>query len=215
MGGKTKNLLLVAGSFLAVAASGCWIYFAWVKQSHHNVALHQRIGAVMAEETAKALGKKGRILLITIPAAGHPELQTQLEEFRRALRSLGKYKIDDEELDPKGQAKYGLGSGLSARRFVREVNDTRADAVVSFIGTPGMSDDEIASLKHTPKFIAETGSPDDLPKLFEKRVLHVAVVSRFVFPAPGPLKPSTPQEWFDKRYQVIRAEDIKQLTTSE
>jgi len=66
-----------------------------------------------------------------------------------------------------------------------------------------------------PQFIAETKSPDHLPKLFEKQIIQVAVASRFVFPAPGPQKPSNPQQWFDKRYQIVATDSVRSIPDSE
>jgi hypothetical protein len=211
-----KNGLLIAGSILAILISGSWIYYHEFKAPKHNVRLHRRIGEVMAEQTANAVGPKGNLVLITIPTSAEPELKTQLEAFRQKLKKLGDYEIKEHELDPKDQAKYALGSGLSGRRFVRTVkNNPKADGIVSFVGAPRLSDEELAELAKVPKFIAESRSPDHLPKLFDKQIIQVAVVSRFVFPAPGPRNPRTPQEMFDKRYQVIAADNVKTIPKEE
>jgi hypothetical protein len=213
---KAKNALLIAGSVLAIAGSGLWIYFRDIRAPTHDVRLHQRIGEIMAEQTAKVVGTKGRLVIITIPTTTEPELQTQLQAFRHRLKTLGEYELKDHELDTKDQPKYGLGAGLSGRRFVRTVkNNPKADGIVSFVGAPKLSDEEAAELQHAPKFIAETKSPDHLGKLFEKNLIQVAVASRFVFPAPGPRTPKTPQEWFDKRYQVVLADSLRELPPRE
>jgi hypothetical protein len=216
MSPRKKNILLAVSSVLAISASATWIYFHEFKKPKHNVALHQRVGEVMAEQTSGLIGPKGRLVLITIPTATEPELRTQLDAFRRALKIRGDYEIKDHELDTKDQPKYGLGAGLSGRRFVRTVkNNPKADAIVSFVGAPKLSAEDLAELPKIPKFIAESRSPDHLPKLFEKQVLQVAIVSRFAFPAPGPLDPKTPQEWFNKRFQVVAADTAKTLPKPE
>jgi hypothetical protein len=216
MSPKTKSILLGTASILTIISAGLWIYFRDIKAPPYNVALHQRIGEIMAEETAKIAGTKGRLVIITIPTGSEPELKTQLDAFYRKLKTLGHYEFKEHELDTKDQPKYGLGAGLSGRRFVRTVkNNPKADAIVSFVGAPKMADDEVAELSHPPKFIAETKSPDHLPKLFEKNLIQVAVASRFIFPAPGPQRPKTPQEWFDKRYQVVLADSLHDLPPRE
>ena len=212
MSPKTKNLLLAVGSLLAIAGSGLWIYFREFKTPAHNVLLHRRIGEIMAEQAANLVGSKGRLVILTIPTGSEPELQTQLEAFRRKLKTLGSYEIKEHEFDTKDQAKYGLGSGLSGRRYVRAIkNNPKAELIISFIGAPKLSEEDLAELKNPPKFIAETKTPDHLPKLFEKNLIQVAIASRFIFPAPGPQKPKTPQDWFDKRYQIVVAESIRDL----
>ena len=211
-----KNALLAIGLVLVIAASSAWIYYHEFRAPKHNVRLHQRVGEVMAEQTAKVVGPKGRLVLITMPTGAEPELQTQLEAFRRKLRKLGHYDLKEHELDIKEQPKYSLGAGLSGRRFVRTVkSNPKADGIVSFVGAPRLSEEELTELTKSPKFIAETRSPDHLPKLFEKQIIQVAVVSRFVFPAPSPRKPRTPQEWFDKRYQIIAADAVETIPKPE
>src|SRR6266446_7069436 len=147
MPANRKNSFLAIVSVLVIAASGVWIYYREFKAPRHNVALHQRVGEVMAQETARVIGNKGRIVLVTIPTHHEAELATQLGAFRRALQKLGPIEIKEDELDPKDQPKYGVGSGLSGRRFVRLVNKNKtADAIVSFVGAPKLADEDIAQL---------------------------------------------------------------------
>ncbi len=123
--------------------------------------------------------------------------------------------MDRKSLDTEDQAKYGLGTGLSSRRFLRIVkNHPEADAVVSFVGVPRMSEDDFAqaaSAKKWPKFIAEVRQADKLRALFEKKVMDAAIVSRFQFPAPGPEKTRTAQDWFQKRYQIVTPQNAESL----
>jgi len=212
MSPRTKNALLAIASLLVIACAAAWIYYNQFKAPKHDVGLHQRIGEIMAEQTARLVGSKGRLVLITIPTGPEPELRTQLDAFRRRLKTLGDYDLKEHELDTKDQPKYSLGAGLSGRRFVRTVkNNPKADGIVSFVGAPRLSEEELADLPKVPKFIAESRSPDHLPKLFQKQIIQVAIVSRFVFPAPDPRTPKTPQQWFDKRYQLITADDVKTI----
>ena len=213
---NTKRALTAVISVLAITGSALWIFWSEFKAPKYNVSLHQRVGEVMAEQTAKLVGLKARVVLISIPTAGELELKTQLEAFRKSLKKLGDYDLKEYEMDTKDQPKYGVGTGLSGRRFVRTVNkNEKADVFVSFVGAPEMKDEEIAELKKLPTLIAESRSPDHLPKLFEKKIIQVAVVSRYLFPAPGPRKPKTPQEWFDKRYQIVAAKTVSTIPKPE
>src|SRR5438552_8290709 len=108
---RTKNVLLAVTSLLTIASSVAWIYYYQFKAPKHDVGLHQRIGEVMAEQTASFVGPKGRLVLITIPTGPEPELRTQLDAFRRRLKTLGDYDLKEHELDTKDQPKYGLGAG--------------------------------------------------------------------------------------------------------
>lgn len=190
---------------VAVIVACCaWIYFTQFNAAKYNVGLHQQVGEVLAEQTANLIGKKGRVVSIAIDTKEWPELKTQIAAFKAKLKQLGKYELREYEMDTKDQPKYGVGSGLSGRRYVRTVKkNEKADVFVSFIGAPALSDEEVAELGNKPKLIAESRSPDNLPKLFQNQLLQVAVVSRFQFPSPGHEKPKTPQEWFTKRFQII------------
>lgn len=216
MSSKGKQILTAVISVLVIAGSATWIYWSQFKVPKHDVGLHKRVGEVMAEQAAKLAGGKGRLVLITISTHGRPELATQLTAFKQSLPKLGKFELKEDEVDTEGKPKYGLGSGLSGRHFVRTVKKNEsAAAIVSFVGAPKLTDEEIAELQTMPKFIAETRSPDHLPKLFQKKIIQVAVASRFIFPAPGPIKPRTPQEWFDKRYQVLADDGVSTIPKPE
>src|SRR5437879_11678303 len=100
---KTKNSLIASTCLLAITGSAFWIYYHEFKAPKHNVRLHERVGEVMAEQTARAVGPKGRLVLITIPAAKEPELRTHFGAFRRRLKKLGNYEIKEQQLNTKDQ----------------------------------------------------------------------------------------------------------------
>lgn len=195
------------GAVSLIIASCLWIYFTQVKVAKHDVTLHRRVGEVLAEQAASVIGKKGRIVFIDISTREWPELKTQIESFKKTLKKLGDFELREVELDTKDQPKYGVGTGMSGRRYVRTAKkNEKADIFVSFVGAPKLTDDEIAELSKKPKLVAEARSPDNLPKLFQQQLLNAAVVSRFQFPAPGPIKAKTADEIFNKRFQVVTNE---------
>jgi hypothetical protein len=211
---QLKQKLLVAACFLVIVACCLWIYFTQIKAAKYNVGLHQRVGEVMAEQTAALLGKKGHVVCLYIPPREWPELKTELAAFRETLKKIGEFEVRDYELDTKDQPKYGVGSGLSGRRYVRTVNkNEKADLFVSFVGAPSLSEEEIKGLTagKKPKLIALSRSTDNLPGLFNAQLINVAVVSRFHFPSPGTDNPRTPEEWFTKRFQIVTPESFKAL----
>ena len=216
MAANTKQVWTAALALLAIAGSAAWIYWHEFKAPQHDVELHRRLGEVMAEQTVRVAGNKGKIVVMTIPVSGQPELATQLKAFRAALKQQGNFELREYEMDPKDQDKYSVGSGLSGRRYVRTVNkNLDAAAFVSFIGAPHMKEEDITELKKVPKLVAEARSVDNLPKLFKKELISIAVASRFNFPAPGPIQPRTAQERFDKRYQIVVAESVGTIPKPE
>ena len=216
MAANTKQVWTAALALLAIAGSAAWIYWHEFKAPQHDVELHRRLGEVMAEQTVRVAGNKGKIVVMTIPTSGEPELKTQLKAFRAALKQKGNFELREYEMDPKDQDKYSVGSGLSGRRYVRTVNkNLDAAAFVSFIGAPHMKEEDITELKKVPKLVAEARSVDNLPKLFKKELISIAVASRFNFPAPGPIQPRTAQERFDKRYQIVAADSVGTIPKPE
>ena len=176
MSSNRKNALLATGSLLVIVASALWIYYHEFKAAKHSVALHERVGQVLAEQTANLIGKKGRVVTISIDTKEWPELKTQTDAFKETLKKLGDYEMRDYQLDTKDQPKYGVGSGLSGRRYVRTVKKSeKADIFVSFIGAPKLSKEDLAELGKKPRFIAESRSGDNLPGLFENKLIDVAV----------------------------------------
>ena len=213
---ESKRRLTVVALIAVIAGSCAWIYFVQLSAPKFNVGLQRRIGEVLAEQTASVVGKKGKVVTMAIDTKEWPELKTQLQAFKATLKKLGDYELREYEMDTKDQPKYGVGSGLSGRRYVRTVNkNTNASVFVSFIGAPKLSKEEMAELAIKPRFIAESRSVDNLPKLFEHQLIDVAVVSRFQYPAPPPEKPGTAQEWFTKRFQVVTPQSVANVPKAE
>ena len=213
---KFKNIIVGAGAIAVILASCLWIYFTQIRAAQHNVGLHQYIGQTLAQHAARAAGQKRHIVTIAIDTKDWPELKTQIKAFKAALKKLGNYELREYEMDTKDQPKYGVGSGLSGRRYVRTVKkNPNADVFVSFVGAPKLTPDEMAELGTKPKLIVESRSGDNVPALFENKLAVAAVVSRFQFPAPAPEKPRTAEQWFVKRYQVLTPESLPKLSKVE
>src|SRR6266700_6631317 len=119
MSSNRKNALLATSSVLVIVASALWIYYHEFRAAKHSVALHERVGQVLAEQTVNLIGKKGRVVTISIDSKEWPELKTQTDAFKETLKKLGDYEVRAYQLDTKDQPKYGVGSGLSGRRYVR------------------------------------------------------------------------------------------------
>lgn len=205
-----KQKLLLWGSLLAIVLSAAWIFHWESMPSDVNVPLHQSIGVMLAEETFRLVGHNGKVVIVTMQTGRAPELKVQMRAFQKHLKTLGGCTITDEViLDPGENPKYRPGSGLSAKRFLKIARKhKRVDAIVSFVGAPDVTPDDLKQLKSIPKFIAEARSPERLEGLLEQKVLLAAVVPRYEFPAPGPRQPATSRQWFDHYYQVIHPDTV-------
>lgn len=209
-----RQSLLAALCLGAIAASAFWIWHEQFSGSKRQRAVHQSIGRIMAEETGRMMNSTGRVVLITIDTSSEPELKAQHDAFDQTLaRRFPQIHVKETyKVESDDKKKYSFGAGLSGRRYVRIVNkNLSADAIVSFIGVPGLDDDEIAQLKKSPPFLAESRSADKLKNLFEKKVIHTAITPRFQFPTPVKGAPRTSQEWFDQRFQIVTADNAREL----
>jgi hypothetical protein len=203
-----KEKLIASAAIIAILVSVFFIYRTQFAGRSQNEKLHHAVGQVMAEETSRLVGPAGKIVLVTTDTRTAPDLKLQIEAFRKQLAFLGSIKIKDTlVLDPGDSTKYRPGAGLSAKHFLKIVRkNADVNAIVSFVGAPELTDQEMAQMKAVPKFIAETHSPEKLTRLLDKKVLLSAIVPRFEFPAPGPRKPETSREWFDRYFQIISPE---------
>jgi len=201
----SKQALTVAVAVLAIAVSLAWMLWFSFGSSNQNAMLHRAVGQVMAEETVRVVAKPGKIVVVTVDCHVAPELKPQIDAFKKRLKELGTITVKDTiELDAKDNPKYRPVAGLSAKRFLKIARkNTDADAIVSFVGAPELTIEEIAQMKVPPKFIAETHSPEKLAALVEKKILLSAIVPRYEFPAPGPRKPKTERQWFDRYFQIL------------
>jgi len=203
-----KQKLLVCASLVAILASAFWIYHYEFRTPDANAPLHKAVGLALADETIRVVGHHGNIVIVTMETRNAPELKLQMSAFEKDLQAIGGIVTKDKVvLDPGENPKYRPGSGLSAKRFLKICRKhPGTDAIVSFVGVPELSEQDLAQLKGSPKLIAETHSPEKLVNLLDKKILVSAIVPRFEFPAPGPRKPETSRQWFDHYFQVLTPE---------
>lgn len=202
---RTKQIVLAAGSIVIIAVSlrSVWSHMA---EPGENLTLHQRVGQVLAEQTIQLLGNTGRVAVITLKGSQFPILKAQGEAFNKTLRKSGVHLVNTIAVNPKGKAKYGPGRGLSAVKFlqIRSQND-KLDALVSLIGLPDLDDQAVQQLKSPgPKVIAETKAGERLERLLDQEAVQVAVVPRFIFPAPVSKHPHGPHAQFDRYFQIVK-----------
>src|SRR5262245_61434467 len=207
-----KQWLIAAISLIAILAAGLSIHFHLRQPDRGDTPpMDQIVGETLAEEVIDALGGTGRIVLVTLEKGRLADLDKYVDAFRHRIYKTPIKIANTDEISSEKAGKYGPGSGMSAKRFVRIMEKHRnVDAIVSFVGTPDGEDKELENLKApVVKFIAFSRAPDDIDELFKNKLLTSAIVPRFQFPAPGSEKPRSRAEWFAKYYQIVRADTPK------
>jgi hypothetical protein len=204
---QTKRILFALAALAVIAACAVWIYkinFATAPYQP-TVQVQTAVGEALAEETIKLIGDAGQIVVITLDEGQSSELDTHYEAFKDGLKKSS-IKILRTDTISGGKSKYGPGSGMSGRRFVRAVTQyPNAHAVVSLVGLPDADEEELQQLKgkSIPKVVAFARDAKALPELFTNHWVNVAIVPRRQSSAPA--KPKTSREWFDKQFEIVRA----------
>lgn len=205
---RIKNSLIITAALAAITAAGLSIYRSSRKPAEQITPLiDQAIGEALAEEVIKSLRGQGKIVLISLEEGHSPQLDQHVAAFKDRIYDTPIAIARTDTISSDKSGKFAAGAGMSGKRFVRIVRKyPNVDAIVSFVGTPDGEDEELKDLKPPlPRFFAFSRAPDDIDELFEDKLLTAAIVPRFQFPAPGPEKPKSKQEWFEKHYQVVRA----------
>jgi hypothetical protein len=204
---QPRSLLVSALCVLVIALAGGRLWFSQSERTDLNVKLQQGIGERLAALAVESLAGRGKLAVATLEAGQSAELDLQFAAFKRALADHPAVTISDvDHVDSEGRAKYGVGRGLSARRLQRMIGKyADADLVVSFIGAPDPDDlkEQPLPAGH-PRLLPSARNAKELYELFKLGLVRVAVVPRYEFPAPGPERPRTPSEWFDRHCQVVQ-----------
>lgn len=203
MKSSRRSLLLACAAVVVLGWAGLRLWRQFAADDALNQPLHRAVGERLAAETRRLLGGQGRIVVVTLEPGQSPLLDCQGAAFHRALaaaRNITVLAVDTPDRDKPGQ--YGPGFGMSARRLSRlAAKYPQADAVVSLIGVPDPDDWPAGAA--APKLVAVARSPKRLEALFQRRLLHTALVPRFHFPAPGPAEPLTASDWFERQFEVV------------
>lgn len=206
-----------AAAAVVIVGSGLFLLL-WDRGTppEFNPKPHQALGQVVAEEALKLLQNEGRIIVFARDPKSFkaPAQAEQWRSFCAALQQAGR-KIAATNLlqvDPLRTPALPAASFLDR---LQRANDS--DVIVSFLGVPELTDDQIRRLgEKRPKVVAVcTGTAPlrvNLNRLFEQRLLHAAILSR-VNPQPKPVAPAPARSWFDSLFQVATAANTGELPT--
>jgi hypothetical protein len=205
-----KSAVIRIISTLIIVASGVAL-FLFLRTSQPVVELrpHYALGKVVAEEALKLAGNQGRLILFAHDpkSFNFPTMKAQLDSFCQQVAKAGG-KIASTNLvalDPLRIPSVPVGSFVD-----RMVRCTPGDVIVSLMGPPALSNDQIRRLgdKQVKVLAVCSGNTPlraNLPRLFAQRQLHTAIVSRAA-PSPKPASQSPDRAWFDAFFQIQTSE---------
>lgn len=212
-----KKILTGGGAILAIAISGFFIYrtmFPPMPKVDNRGQLY--VGEALANETARVLEDKGSIVIVTgdLSFAGPSLAKDQVTAFNdRIKRKAGIVVKGTEPLKAEAMMRLGPDSGLpSSTVFKILESHPGLSAIVSFVGSPSLKDDEIAKLGPTPpKFIvfAQMQMGMSVNKLVAAKVVQSAIVTRMFPPPQGAVKkPTNGREMFEQMYEILTPETV-------
>lgn len=204
----TRRIKEVAVGMLAVGAAAVAIYLASGGRSEQiNLDPYEVLGAVTAEETAKLLGQKGKVVVVLRDTGPdkNPSVEAELKAFQRTLGKLAGLSLVVERIPVTPMLMMSTGGGLPSDQLFKLIEkNAKVDAVVLFFGFPQLTDAELASLKKTGvKAVVVSSFRPGYERLLEQQAIHLAIV-----PRPEPLSdigqpPKTLRERFDQEYLLL------------
>jgi len=210
---RTKEIM-VAG--LALAAAAVSLYFAFAGRPQKiNLDPYAVLGAVTAEETARLLGDKGQVLLLTrgTGADKNPSVEAELKAFQQTLNKHPGLSVVTEKIQVTPMLMMATGGGLPPEQFFHALEThAHAAAVVLFFGFPQLAEPELEALeKSGVKTVVVSSLRPGYKRLLERRAIHLAIVPRSDAPPPGAQAPRTLRERFDQQFTIITPADAARL----
>jgi len=197
-----------------IMAASVWLYlFFNPRPPAIDRPLHKKVGEVLAAEAIKLLEPGARLILIArakepfeVPAAA-----AQLDAFLLTIEKSGKNVSATRllKVDPLRVTSVRSGDFFE---LMRQAGSN--DVIVSFLGPPLLSDEELSRLAgKRPRVLALcSGAMSlqvDLKKMFERQLLLAAVISRTN--APARPTANNAQAAFDQMFQVITPANVAEL----
>ncbi|HUK81709.1 MAG TPA: hypothetical protein VLZ12_03665 [Verrucomicrobiae bacterium] len=209
---------LMYGVLLAIAASGAILYKFYTKPSDSDLStksLFQAYTQVTAQEISRLLGGRGDVVVLmwgppsddASHPGGPPDVQAVCQALQRAgLKVVAKHPV------PPVKTGYDIVWTAEDYRAVLE-QYTRVAALVSFVGTPRLSDSDIQGLPSArPKLIVvRLAKPETTRPLLEQGVVDAAILPQ-VEPPFADRPPKTTREWFDKYYLFVTPATVAKLS---
>lgn len=179
----TQNKIKSIAALLVILGAFAWLYLYFNPLTPGiDRQPFEGMGEVLAQETIKLLGAGGKVTIIdrdtqTFP---NPASDAQLKRFDQTLKKGGVKTTTRHllKMNPIGLTKVPSGDFFEIIKKCGE-----ADVIVSFLGPPILSDEQMAKLgSKRPKIVAvcsgEMPARLNLKQMFDDKLLQAAVLSR-------------------------------------
>jgi len=204
---QKKNAGIVV---LLLAVIGAAVWYFWQQSTSatkFDLNPYRALGYGVAEETAKLLGKKGRVVALTHDTSElkNPAIDGQLSSLEEALKKHGLTVAPTLRFTLTPMERMATGGGAPRELFIKALqSQPRPDAIVLLCAFPALADADFETLKQSGvKVVVASGYLPSYRKLVEAEILHRAVVPRFDRSETPAAKPADLRGWFEQDYLVI------------
>lgn len=176
-----------------------------------NLGTYEALGAVTAEETARLLGGKGRVLVIArdTGADKNPSVEAQLDMFTRTLKKQAGVSHVTERFEATPMLMMATGGAIPPDQLAKALQThANIDALVLFCAIPPLADAELDMLrKRNVKTVVVASFRGDYAQLLEQKLINLVISPRQEAPPPSAQPPRTLRELFDRDFVIVTAAD--------
>lgn len=178
---KLKNVALSA--LLLALTVGLWFFGAKsTRGPKFDTNPYRALGAGVAEETAKLLGAKGRVVVITQDTTElpNPAIDGQLKAFEEGIQKKpGMSLAPPVRFNLTPMERMATGGGVPRESFLAALQSKPLHAVVLFCAFPALAAADYETLKQSGvKVVVASGYVPSYRSLLESRAIDLAVVPR-------------------------------------
>jgi len=211
---RNSNPVQAVGILVAVAAVATLLFFIRGFAPAVNAKLHTDIGRALASHAVDLASPGGQVILITRDTSTfkQPTAEILIENFNRGVTQSGSLKLTTRliQVDPLRPLQVPPGDFFELIR-----KSPAGSVIVSLMGPPLLSDEQRAQLGPVKaKIVAfcpgNLTDSVDLRMLFERQLLHAAIVSRRFPTDENTIK--TPPHTYQDLYVSVSAGDLSALT---
>src|SRR5205809_4246759 len=116
-----KKTIVPLVCLLLIAGAAAWIYYHQSGPSQRfDLSPYHALGAGVAEESAKLLGKKGRLIVIAPDTRQNPNpsVEGELSSFEEAIKKSGLTVAEDVRFRLTPQERMGTGGAVPDDQFL-------------------------------------------------------------------------------------------------
>ncbi|HOK78768.1 MAG TPA: hypothetical protein PLW35_13750 [Verrucomicrobiota bacterium] len=207
---RTRDLVLL-GVVVCVAAVSLFLGLGG-RSPKIDLGVYEALGAITAEETAKLLQDKAKLILIARDTGPdkNPSLEAQIDAFRQVLKKYRRLSVTVERFIASPMTMMATGGGIPPDQF-SQILEKHKDigTIVVFCPLPPLADSDVALLKsRKTKIVVASSFRPDYSGLMKQGVVEMVIAPKQEPPPSDAPQPRTLRELFDREFVILRITDM-------